>query len=103
MVAAVVLALLLTAVGPAAAEVRDHTLTLDGPLCYGCVPRIHAALEGRPGVHRVKVDIERGAVSVSYDDDVTLPERLAEYLKAAGFPTNGRDPCRGWRRWVGRC
>ncbi|MBI2155084.1 MAG: heavy-metal-associated domain-containing protein [Candidatus Rokubacteria bacterium] len=48
---------------------------------------VHRALEGRPGVQRVKVDLQRGEVAVTYDDSVTSPERLAELMKAAGFST----------------
>jgi len=67
------------------------------------VPLIHRALEGRPGVQRVKVDLAKGEILVTYDDGVTSPERLAEAVKAAGFSTDGRESCARWRRWMGRC
>jgi len=67
------------------------------------VPLIHRALEGRPGVQRVKVDLAKGEILVTYDDGMTSPERLAELLESAGFSTNGPEPCLGWKRWLGRC
>ncbi|MBI4240071.1 MAG: heavy-metal-associated domain-containing protein, partial [Candidatus Rokubacteria bacterium] len=41
-------------------------------------------------MQRVAVDLDKGQVTVLYEDDLTSPPQLAKWLKAAGFPTNGQ-------------
>lgn len=56
-----------------------------GVTCGSCAGKIEKALNGKPGVGTVAVDVDSGQVIVSYDAKVARPESLAETVTAAGF------------------
>jgi copper chaperone CopZ len=54
--------------------------------CGSCEARIRAALEGRPGVRAVAVDLAGRTVAVEYAAGAGDPRALAEAVSRAGYP-----------------
>jgi copper chaperone CopZ len=84
-VAALVLALGLSA-GLRAADSKDQqTVMTLGEMCGGCVKKITAKLEKMSGVAAIRCDIEAKTVSVTPKRDVTLsPRSLWETMEEIG-------------------
>lgn len=60
------------------------TLHVDGIRCERCVMRLATALEGRPGLESAHANLQ-GAVTLTWDEEVTTRADLAGALAAAGF------------------
>jgi len=60
------------------------TLLVDGIRCERCVMRLASALEGQPGLEAANANLQ-GAVTLTWDDEVTSREALATSLARAGF------------------
>jgi copper chaperone CopZ len=60
------------------------TLVVDGIRCERCVMRLATALEGQPGLEAANANLQ-GAVTLTWDDEVTSREELAHALSQAGF------------------
>jgi len=74
------------AFSPAFAASMVYSLQVDGLGCPFCAYGIEKNLYEIDGVERVEVDIRKGSVSVTMDENKTLSEALAhEKVKDAGF------------------
>jgi copper chaperone CopZ len=62
----------------------SDTLVVDGIRCERCVMRLATALEGQPGLEAANANLQ-GAVTLTWDDEVTSREELARALSQAGF------------------
>jgi copper chaperone CopZ len=60
------------------------TLVVDGIRCERCVMRLATALEGQPGLEAANANLQ-GAVTLTWDDEVTSRDTLARALSQAGF------------------
>jgi copper chaperone CopZ len=60
------------------------TLHVSGIRCERCVMRLATALEGQPGLEAAHANLQ-GAVTITWDDDVTSRDTLARALAGAGF------------------
>jgi copper chaperone CopZ len=60
------------------------TLVVDGIRCERCVMRLATALEDQPGLEAANANLQ-GAVTLTWDDEVTSREALAQALAVAGF------------------
>jgi copper chaperone CopZ len=65
------------------ASVTD-TFRVSGIRCERCVLRLATALEGEPGLDSAHANL-MGEVTLTWDDDVTTRETLAQTLSASGF------------------
>ncbi|WP_368040921.1 heavy-metal-associated domain-containing protein [Acetobacter estunensis] len=68
---------------------QTATLMVEGMTCDGCVKAITRALEAIPGVHAVRVSLEKGSVAIDYDPKETGPSNFAPSIEAAGFTVIG--------------
>ena len=84
--AAVGLALAM-ALPSAAATGSEETTTLavKGMTCGGCVASVKVQLKRTEGVADYDVSLEKGEAMVTYDADVTTPEKIAESVSKTGF------------------
>jgi copper chaperone CopZ len=62
----------------------SDTIVVDGIRCERCVTRLASALEGQPGLEAANANLQ-GAVTLTWDEDVTSRETLAGVLAGAGF------------------
>ena len=60
------------------------TLQVEGIRCERCVMRLAATLEGQPGLENAHANL-LGAVTLTWDDEVTSRDDLAQKLADAGF------------------
>jgi copper chaperone CopZ len=60
------------------------TLHVTGIRCERCVMRLATALEGQPGLEDARANLQ-GAVTLTWDDEVTSRAALARALAGAGF------------------
>ena len=60
------------------------TLFVSGIRCERCVLRLASALEGQPGLESANANLQ-GAVTLTWDDEVTSRVALAQALAGAGF------------------
>ena len=60
------------------------TLVVDGIRCERCVMRLASALEGQPGLEAANANLQ-GAVTLTWDEELTTREALATALARAGF------------------
>ncbi|MDF1552620.1 MAG: heavy metal-associated domain-containing protein [Deferrisomatales bacterium] len=70
----------------------ELTLAVSGMTCGSCEGRIRDALEARPGVRQVAVDLGSRTVRVVYDPAKEDPKALAEVVTAAGYPARYLPP-----------
>jgi copper chaperone CopZ len=61
-----------------------ETLVVDGIRCERCVMRLATALEGQPGLEAANANLQ-GAVTLTWDEEVTSRNTLARALSQAGF------------------
>ncbi|HEY7683197.1 MAG TPA: heavy metal translocating P-type ATPase [Gemmatimonadales bacterium] len=64
----------------------SHLFRVSGIDCPSCAAPIARALEGRPGVSAVTVDVLKGEVRVAVGPGAPSRETLAAAITAAGFP-----------------
>jgi copper chaperone CopZ len=65
------------------ASVTD-TFLVSGIRCERCVMRLATALEGQPGLAGAHANL-MGEVTLTWEDDVTSREALAQVLSTSGF------------------
>ena len=65
------------------ATVTD-TFLVSGIRCERCVLRLAGALENEPGLTAAHANL-MGEVTLTWDDDLTTREALAQALSASGF------------------
>ena len=65
------------------ATVTDSFL-VTGIRCERCVLRLASALENQPGLDAAHANL-MGEVTLTWDDDVTTREALAQVLSGSGF------------------
>ena len=64
---------------------EELTLAINGMSCGHCVARVKQTLAAAPGVH--VNDVSLGRASLEYDATATTPEKIAETVSAAGYPS----------------
>ena len=69
----------------AAGSEATTTLAVDGMTCGGCVASVKLQLRRTEGVSAYDVSLEKGEAMVTYDADVTTPEKIAESVSKTGF------------------
>jgi copper chaperone CopZ len=67
-----------------------QTLHVSGIRCERCVMRLASALEGQPGLENAFANLQ-GAVTLTWDDEVTSRDALTKALAGAGFHERGRE------------
>jgi copper chaperone CopZ len=67
-----------------------QTLHVSGIRCERCVMRLASALEGQPGLENAFANLH-GAVTLTWDDEVTSRDALTKALAGAGFHERGRE------------
>jgi len=68
------------------AAVERVLLGVDRVTCGSCEGRIRAALEARPGVRAVAVDLAQKTVTVEYAAGSDDPKSLADAITRIGYP-----------------
>ncbi len=71
---------------PAARQMARLLLDVPGMRCGSCEGRIREALEARPGVTAVAVDLARKTVTVEYVAGSDEPKALADAVTRSGYP-----------------
>jgi copper chaperone CopZ len=66
------------------------TLFVNGIRCERCVMRLASALEDQPGLEDARANLQ-GAVTLTWNDDVTSRDALARALAVAGFHEQSRE------------
>ncbi len=82
---ALAMALALAPATAAAGSEATTTLAVDGMTCGGCVASVKVQLKRTEGVADYDVSLEKGEAMVTYDADVTTPEKIAESVSKTGF------------------
>jgi copper chaperone CopZ len=67
-----------------------QTLHVSGIRGERCVMRLASALEGQPGLENAFANLQ-GAVTLTWDDEVTSRDALTKALAGAGFHERGRE------------
>jgi copper chaperone len=62
-----------------------QTIKIEGMTCNHCVMRVEKALKALPGVMDVRVDLQKGAAVVTYDETKITPEKLSFAVVEAGY------------------
>jgi copper chaperone len=65
------------------------TLNVPDISCAHCEKTVLGALQGRPGVNNVQVDIPAKAVYLDYDEQALNLDELKELLDEEGYPVAG--------------
>lgn len=63
------------------------TLDVQRMDCAACPVTVKAVLKKQAGVDEVKVDLKKGTAEVTFDSAKVSPERLAQVVTEAGFPS----------------
>ena len=66
------------------------TLDVKGMTCATCPVTVKAVLKKQAGVTEVKVDLKKGTAEVAFDASKVTPQKLAEVVTEAGFPSAAR-------------
>ncbi len=88
------LALLFAIVGavpPAVADEATATFTVEKMDCAMCPLTVRKAMENVDGVIRAKVDYDTKTATVTYDDDETNLEEIANASTEIGYPATPND------------
>src|SRR5690348_17180427 len=72
--------------------VQECVLDVSGMDCASCVSHVSKAATALPGVRRADVNLARGRAVVAFDPAVVRPERIAEAISDAGYPTTPEAP-----------
>jgi Cu+-exporting ATPase len=75
---------------PVAGQMARLLLDVPGVTCGSCEGRIREALEARPGVAAVAVDLARKTVTVEYVAGSDDPKALADAVTRSGYPARFR-------------
>ena len=66
------------------------TLDVKGMHCASCPVTVKVLLKKQPGVDDVKMDAEKHTAEVKFDPAKVSPEKLAQVVTEAGYPTTPR-------------
>ena len=66
-------------------------LNVDGMMCAGCVQAVESQLRQCNGVSMASVNLVTKAAAVQYEAELVNPDKLAELLTEAGFPSQLRQ------------
>ncbi|AEH61548.1 Heavy metal transport/detoxification protein [Methanosalsum zhilinae DSM 4017] len=64
---------------------KNIMINVRGMTCQHCKMAVEKALMSTEGVHGVSVDLDKGTVSVEYDDQRTDPEKIRASIVSAGY------------------
>ena len=78
------------AVTAQAGNAESVTLDVKGMTCATCPVTVKAVLKKQAGVTDVKVDLKKGTADIAFDSSKVTPEKLAEVVTEAGFPSAAR-------------
>lgn len=67
----------------------EQVLKVPDVTCNHCVSAIEGAVGAIGGVERVKVDLDRKEVGVSFDDAETTLEKIVEAIQGEGYGVEG--------------
>ena len=71
----------------------DQVLKVPDVTCHHCVDAIEGAVGAMGGVERVKVDLDRKEVGVSFDDAETTLAEIVKAINGEGYEVEGHgDP-----------
>lgn len=68
---------------------KEITLSVPDISCEHCERTVMEALQGRPGVNSVRVNIPEKKVMLSYDESTLPLEQVKEILDEEGYPVAG--------------
>ena len=71
----------------AASDLTEAGLLITGMNCDKCVSKVDKAIRSVPGVQQAQVNLKAGNAVVKFDPKSTDPQRLAEAVTKAGYPT----------------
>ncbi len=75
---------LMVAASAFAAEITQ-TIPVKGWHCAGCSAKTEAALQKLEGVKSAKADLDKGEVTITYDDTKVTKKAIAEAVAKLGF------------------
>lgn len=87
----VTLLVLLSSAVPALAADRTVTMTIENMTCAACPIAVRTAVERVLGVKKVEVNLETKTAVVSFDDEQTSVDAIAEASRMAGFPASVKE------------
>lgn len=61
------------------------SLNIEGMDCKACALGMEGSLENLQGVHKARINFEKGAGIIEYDSTVIKPDILTDYIKENGF------------------
>lgn len=64
---------------------KDTVVKVDGMNCGHCKSAVEEALANLDGVESAKVSLEKGEVSVTYDESETDLDAIKEAITGSGF------------------
>lgn len=87
---AIVLGVVGTSHSAVAAE-RTATLTVENMTCAACPYIVRESMSAVDGVKKVDVSFEEKTATVTFDDELTTLEAIAEASNRAGYPATPRE------------
>ncbi len=72
---------------PATGNTLEANFSVGGMNCASCVASVEKAIRAVPGVRETHVNLARGRATVHFDPGAVDPQRLAEAVTDAGYPT----------------
>jgi copper chaperone len=69
--------------------VSEQVLKVPDVTCNHCVSAIEGAVGALGGVERVKVDLDRKEVGVTFDEAETTLEKIVEVIQGEGYGVEG--------------
>lgn len=69
----------------------EQVLKVPDVTCNHCVSAIEGAVGALGGVERVKVDLDRKEVGVTFDDAETTLEKIVEAIQEEGYEVEGHS------------
>ena len=79
---------------PATKAPRTVNLPVSGMTCAGCSAHVQKALAGAPGVTEANVNLMTSNATVTFEPNVTSPEKLVEAVRATGYGAELPDESR---------
>ena len=76
---------------PAFAAERTVTMTIENMTCAACPIAVRTAMERVLGVKEAAVSLETKTAVVSFDDEQTSVDAIAEAARMAGFPASLKE------------
>jgi copper chaperone len=64
---------------------KTQALAIQGMSCGHCLNAVNRAISSIPGARAISVRI--GRADIEFDENLITPNRIAEVISAAGYPT----------------